>query len=180
MRTVSEFIKSRIFRLGFLSVDDFLTKNPDAIKKPTLYRILRDGWDDAQTKTKELIAGALGFREWADLMKAYEADDVTWGLVPTDTVDRTPKKPPGRPTLPGRPSVLQVELTPDLQRQITMMANREGRTIEEMSAVLVAEALQRRPSVPPLRNAARSARAVTDRPIAKREKIDPDTGKPRK
>jgi hypothetical protein len=80
MRTLKEFLESRMAepKVGFRGPTVFAAQI--GIKLPTYLRLVRDP-KASSVSTREMVARALKFIEWADLMKAYAADDVTWGLL---------------------------------------------------------------------------------------------------
>lgn len=83
VRKLGDFIQSRIFKAGFKTVEDFARQI--GVGKPTVYRFFeRENAEDADVKTqpgmRERIASGLRFREWSELIRAWEADDVLWGL----------------------------------------------------------------------------------------------------
>lgn len=57
-----------------------------------------------------MVARALKFREWDDLMKAYQANDVTWGLLSTNGMPL--RMPPVPNTMPDGIDPRPVALNP--------------------------------------------------------------------
>lgn len=101
MREITEFIKARIFQIGFKSQEDFLDAAID-LERATFYNVMRRrNVKTAYERTRQSLARNLKFREWADLLKAFEADDVTWGLLSTaDMPYRMPPVPKEPPKMP--------------------------------------------------------------------------------
>lgn len=91
VRVFRDFIESRMAKAGYRGIEPLVRKLH--IGRPTLYRIFERP-EDTHRSTRELIASALKFIDWADLMKAFEADDVMWGLRPSDNqMDPRPLSP---------------------------------------------------------------------------------------
>lgn len=77
MRTIGDFINARIALAGFKTLGDFTSAA--GLTRPTLYRLTIAKTADSiksQRATLERIADTLRFREWADLVDAWKADDV--------------------------------------------------------------------------------------------------------
>lgn len=82
MRPLGEFIRSRIFRVGYPTQAAFIDETE--LGKPTVNRVLKiSGLGDLakiRASTLEVIAEKLGFSEWFQLVQAWSEDDVLWGL----------------------------------------------------------------------------------------------------
>lgn len=82
MRDFKEFIEARMLRpeVGLNGPTDMVNKGIVS-QFNTYLKLLEFKGRESQSKTKEKFAHALKFREWNDLMLAYAANDVTYGLL---------------------------------------------------------------------------------------------------
>jgi hypothetical protein len=81
-------------RVGIAGVEKFCAEV--GIGKPTYYRLVNDP-DRSRRATQETVALRLKFREWSDLLLAWQNDDVLHGLA-TNNVDH--HAGPGEPPIP--------------------------------------------------------------------------------
>lgn len=98
MRLLKDFFESRMGQVGINGPIDLCRRA--GISKPTFYKIVDDP-DHSNKGKREVVAAILRFKGWADLIKAFEADDVTWGLLSTaDMPYRMPPVPKEPPKMP--------------------------------------------------------------------------------
>ena len=80
VRRLGEFLTARMFRVGYKSKNEFITAN--GLSRNIVFGLLSLESEPVTSQDRSLhkIAVALKFEEWAEVIKAWQEDDISWGM----------------------------------------------------------------------------------------------------